>query len=148
MFEFNESLSGTADGNARYLYSLELPNALEIPADGQYWLSIVAILDRGGGANEPEWGWVAASSANEPHAHHWINDPGNFIEQDVDASFVLFLELCADVDRDGDVDSEDFFLFLDAFAAKNLDICDRDHTTVCDSEDFFLFLDLFAEGCD
>ncbi|MCB9846425.1 MAG: hypothetical protein H6811_10625 [Phycisphaeraceae bacterium] len=53
----------------------------------------------------------------------------------------------ADLDEDGDVDGDDFFLYLDAFAAGDADVCDLDMDGDCDSDDFFLYLDLFAMGC-
>ncbi|MCH7910893.1 MAG: hypothetical protein IIB38_14925 [Candidatus Hydrogenedentes bacterium] len=57
-------------------------------------------------------------------------------------------DLCpADIDGDGDIDSDDFFAYLDAVAAGNVDICDIDGDADCDAEDFFGYLDLFAAGC-
>ena len=53
----------------------------------------------------------------------------------------------ADLDGDGDVDSEDFFAYLDAFASGDADICDIDGDGDCDADDFFGYLDLFAQPC-
>ena len=53
----------------------------------------------------------------------------------------------ADLDADGDLDSDDFFAFLDAFADGDARVCDIDGDGDCDAEDFFGFLDLFASGC-
>ena len=53
----------------------------------------------------------------------------------------------ADVDGDGDADSKDFFAYLDAFAAGDMDVCDIDGDGDCDVDDFFEFLDLFAQSC-
>ncbi len=53
----------------------------------------------------------------------------------------------ADLDNDGDADSDDFFAYLDAFAGDNLPVCDIDNDGDCDSDDFFGYLDLFAQGC-
>ncbi len=53
----------------------------------------------------------------------------------------------ADVDRDGDADSEDFFAFLDAFGDADIGICDLDGDGDCDAEDFFLLLELVGVGC-
>ncbi len=55
---------------------------------------------------------------------------------------------CAsDLDGDGQTDADDFFFYLDAFAAGNSDVCDIDRDADCDAEDFFGYLDLFAAGC-
>ncbi len=53
----------------------------------------------------------------------------------------------ADLDGDGDADADDFFLYLDAFAAGNQTVCDIDGDGDCDADDFFAYLDLFAQGC-
>ena len=54
----------------------------------------------------------------------------------------------ADIDGDGDADADDFFDYLDAFAAGDLGVCDIDGDGDCDADDFFGYLDLFAAGCD
>ncbi|MFG0328241.1 MAG: GC-type dockerin domain-anchored protein [Phycisphaerales bacterium JB037] len=60
---------------------------------------------------------------------------------------------------DGDADGDDFFFYLDAFAANNLAVCDLTGSSDpndpsfdvpdgdCDGDDFFRYLDLFAQGC-
>ncbi len=53
----------------------------------------------------------------------------------------------ADIDGDGDADADDFFAYLDAFAAGDLGVCDIDGDGDCDADDFFGYLDLFAQGC-
>ncbi len=67
------------------------------------------------------------------------------------AVWVLFLDgspnCAADLDGDGDADADDFFDYLDAFAADDLDVCDIDGDADCDADDFFGYLDLFAAGC-
>jgi hypothetical protein len=74
---------------AGYAYTVVLPSPYTLPASGVYWVSVVAILDRGGGADEPQWGWIAAQAVNPPGAHQWFFSPGNFTEQGNDVSFVL-----------------------------------------------------------
>ncbi len=59
----------------------------------------------------------------------------------------LSIRCPADLDGDGDADADDLFVFLDAIAAGDLDICDLDGDADCDAEDFFLFADLLASGC-
>ncbi len=53
----------------------------------------------------------------------------------------------ADLDGDGDADADDFFAYLDAFAANDLGTCDIDDDGDCDADDFFGYLDQFALGC-
>ncbi len=47
---------------------------------------------------------------------------------------------------DGDIDSEDFFYYLDRFAAGDSE-ADIDGDGDTDADDFFAYLDLFAAGC-
>ncbi len=54
----------------------------------------------------------------------------------------------ADIDGDGDIDADDFFAYLDAFAAGDLGVCDIDGDGDCDGDDFFGYLDRFAQGCE
>ncbi|MCC5787921.1 MAG: dockerin type I repeat-containing protein [Phycisphaerales bacterium] len=51
-----------------------------------------------------------------------------------------------DLNGDGVVDADDFFLFLQLFAAGDLR-ADMNNDGVIDADDFFLFLNLFAQGC-
>lgn len=53
----------------------------------------------------------------------------------------------ADLDGDNDADSDDFFAYLEAFAAGDTNTCDIDNDNDCDAEDFFTYLDRFAAGC-
>ncbi|MCB9844969.1 MAG: PQQ-binding-like beta-propeller repeat protein [Phycisphaeraceae bacterium] len=52
----------------------------------------------------------------------------------------------ADIDGDGDADGDDFFTYLDLFAAGDPD-ADLDGDGDRDADDFFAYLDLFAQGC-
>ncbi|MCB9846047.1 MAG: S8 family serine peptidase [Phycisphaeraceae bacterium] len=52
----------------------------------------------------------------------------------------------ADIDGDGDADGDDFFGYLDLFAAGD-DNADLDGDGDRDADDFFMYLDLFALGC-
>ena len=47
----------------------------------------------------------------------------------------------ADLDSDGAADADDFFAYLDGFAAGDLAICDIDGDGDCDADDFFAYLD-------
>lgn len=55
-------------------------------------------------------------------------------------------ECPADLDGDGDADGDDFFAYLDLFAAGDPD-ADLDGDGDRDADDFFAYLDLFALGC-
>ncbi len=52
----------------------------------------------------------------------------------------------ADLDGDEDVDADDFFAYLDIFAAGD-PAADLDGDGDTDADDFFAYLDLFAAGC-
>ncbi len=52
----------------------------------------------------------------------------------------------ADLDFDGDADADDFFAYLDQFAAGAC-AADRDFDGDADADDFFAYLDAFAAGC-
>ncbi|MCB9846059.1 MAG: hypothetical protein H6811_08750 [Phycisphaeraceae bacterium] len=52
----------------------------------------------------------------------------------------------ADIDGDGDADGDDFFGYLDLFAAGDA-AADLDGDGDRDADDFFLYLDFFAAGC-
>ena len=75
--------------------------------------------------------------------------PEGLVEAGLDAVLIqtIACESCvADFEGDGDLDAEDFFAFLDAFAASD-DAADLEGDGDWDAEDFFLYLDAFANGC-
>ncbi|TVS09162.1 MAG: hypothetical protein EA423_00440, partial [Phycisphaerales bacterium] len=51
-----------------------------------------------------------------------------------------------DLNNDGVVDADDFFLFLQFFAAGDMR-ADMNCDNLIDADDFFEFLTLFAAGC-
>ncbi len=60
---------------------------------------------------------------------------------------LVILSFCeADLDSDGDIDADDFFAYLDLFAADDL-LADINGNGTIDSDDFFGYLDMFVEGC-
>ena len=83
------------------------------------------------------------------HALVGVVDDGDPLSTNTVVVFRLEgLDACpADLDGDGDTDAEDFFSYLDAFAAGDVETCDIDADQDCDAEDFFGYLDLFAAGC-
>ncbi len=150
VFEFTEVQYADVGGRAGYEYTIDLGEPFDVSADEQLWVTIVALLARGGGEVEPQWFWIVTGSVNQPPAQQWFFDPGNFGSIGVDMSFVLFAasDSCpADLDGDGDADADDFFAYLDAFAAGDFGVCDIDTDGDCDADDFFGYLDLFAQGC-
>lgn len=61
--------------------------------------------------------------------------------------FSVFIPECrADMNRDGVVDADDFFLYLQLFAAGD-PRADINDDGVINADDFFEYLDLFAAGC-
>ncbi len=61
--------------------------------------------------------------------------------------FSVFIPVCrADMNRDGVVDADDFFLYLQLFAAGDAR-ADMNQDGVINADDFFEYLDLFAAGC-
>lgn len=152
------------DGIAGYRYELDLPTPFAISSAGQYWISIVAILDRGGGTNEPQWGWVASITQTPPLSHQWFFSPGNFAPTTVDSAFVLSRTqpsgCTADVDDgsgtgtpDGGVTIEDMLYYLFIFDAGLIaaDIDDGSATGTTDGgvtiDDLLYFLVRFDAGC-
>ncbi len=75
-------------------------------------------------------------------------DLPNYVTNWISAEILSEAGGCAaDLDGDGDVDADDFFAYLDGFAAGDLGVCDIDGDGDCDADDFFGYLDLFAAGC-
>jgi hypothetical protein len=114
-------ISGT--GAIGYRYEVTLPQAFSPPSAGSYWVSVVAILPRGNGVEEPQWGWIQATTATAtaPSGMQWFFSPGNFTPFGHDVAFVLNGTdgpTCgsADYNGDGDVgtdaDIEAFFACL------------------------------------
>ncbi len=75
-----------------YHYTVNLPVPLGLSPSTTYWLSVVAILDRGGGSPEPQWGWAQALNNAPPFAQQWFFDPNHVFvtnPNNVNMSFVL-----------------------------------------------------------
>ena len=67
---------------------------------------------------------------------------------ELDGGFLVIMSVScpADITGNGVVDADDFFAYLDLFAAGD-PRADLDGNGVIDSEDFFLYLDFFVLGC-
>jgi hypothetical protein len=139
---------------AGYSYFVDLSAGFAVPAPGQYWVSVVAILARGGGADEPQWGWVQALGFNAPSAHQWFFQPGNFQPQGFDVSFTLAASTepsCpCDFNNDDVLNSQDFFDFVNCFLSPEScppGAADFNGDGMENSQDFFDFLACFSQGC-
>jgi hypothetical protein len=162
---------------AGYQYTIDLPLPFETGAAGEYWMSIVAVLDRGGSANEPQWGWVESPEDYGSIMAQWFFDPFNFQPNPNSAEMAFVLHAASDDGcaadltgssdpndpaygvPDGNADIADFFYFLDQFVASNLAEADLTGSSdpndpsygvpdgTLDGADFFFYLDLFVQGC-
>jgi hypothetical protein len=137
-----------------YHYTLRLFHPFTAIAGRTYWISIVAILDRGGTANEPQWGWAPATAAVAPNCQQWVSTPGAFTPQAGDAAFVLHGHGLCYANCDGSttppyLNINDFICFAAAFAAgdpySNCD--DSTRPILLNISDFVCFQSAFAAGC-
>lgn len=105
--------------------------------------------DIGGGEQSNGWLWNPGGGWGFP-------DDFKKVPADLDgtgqsgANFTLmgeFVGCAGDLDGDGDADADDFFDYVDSFAAGDFGVCDVDADGDCDADDFFAFLDDFARGC-
>jgi hypothetical protein len=174
---FTETQYNTVGGLPAYHYTVDLPTAFDVPADANYWVSIVAILARGGGAVEPQWFLMNSNDPNAiaPPAQQWFFAPGQFNTLGAGIGFVLAengAPTCApDLTTgaiagqpgygtpNGVLNNDDFFYYLAQFAAGNTAVADL--TTgaisgqpgygvpngIINNDDFFYYLGIFAAGC-
>jgi hypothetical protein len=109
---------GTVRG---YHYTVNLPTPFVISSTDNYWVSVTAILDRGGTANEPQWGWAQALSIAQPPARQWFFSPGNFNSINTDMGFVLNGTAGGpacdpDYNQDGNADQDDVAYLVNVIA--------------------------------
>lgn len=117
VWEFTETLYYTSpQGYGGYRYTVVIDPTFSISEVGQYWVSVVAILARGGGVNEPQWGWVSSTDFYSPSAHQWFFSPGNFAPTGGDVSLTLIGTsggfALGDLNCDGAVDAFDIDPFV------------------------------------
>ncbi len=157
-----------------YETEVALSPGFDVPSNGTYWVSVVAILGRGGAAIEPQWGWIQSSGSSGASGHQWFFSPGNFTPQGADFSFVLIEGAggCApDLTTgaipgqpgygvpNGVLNNDDFFYYLAQFAAGNIAVADLTTTAIpgspgygtpngiINNDDFFFYLSIFSAGC-
>jgi hypothetical protein len=139
-----------------YHYTLTLPATFAVPGAGSYWMSVVAILDRGGTSTEPQWGWAAATTVTPPFCKQWFFSPGNFIDQTNDEAFVLNGTVGGACYANCDASTtapilnvNDFICFQTQFAAgASYANCDGSTAPpVLNVNDFICFQTRFAAGC-
>ena len=139
-----------------YHYSLTLGTPFVVPSAGKYWMSVTAILDRGGTANEPQWGWIQATTLTGLPCKQRFFSP-NFNAQNQDVSFVLTgttggATCYANCDASSIapiLNVNDFTCFLNKFAAgDSYANCDAStNAPTLNVNDFTCFLNKFAAGC-
>ncbi|GMU80534.1 MAG: hypothetical protein AMXMBFR47_04050 [Planctomycetota bacterium] len=141
-------------GFAGYRYTVDLSPAYTIDTGGTYWISVVAILPRGGGSTEPQWGWIASSTITPPRAHQWFFNPGGFTEQGNDVAFSLIsggAPPCpGDLDGDGQVGLSDLAALLSNFGTPGgatPDQGDLDGDGDVDLSDLAILLGAFGTTC-
>jgi hypothetical protein len=103
-----------------YHYTLDLTAPVTVPA-GSYWMSVTAILGRGGSVNEPQWGWANSSGFVAPSAQQWFFAPGQFAPIGSDMSFVLHAadsgpSCDSDFNCDGNADQDDIGCMINVVA--------------------------------
>ena len=123
----------------------------------RYWISVTAILDRGGGANEPQWGWIQATSLRGLSCMQRFFSP-NFNPQNQDVSLVLkgttgggnpCYANCDSSTNPPILNVNDFTCFLNRFAAgESFANCDASTIApILNVNDFTCFLNAYAAGC-
>jgi hypothetical protein len=87
---FQETMIGNYAGWDVYQYNVNLdPNFYQEPGE-YYFVSVVAILARGGNADEPQWGWMSTHDIWNDSAVQWFFDPGNFSPLGNDMAFEFY----------------------------------------------------------
>jgi hypothetical protein len=144
----------TTPQGSRYHYSATLNPPFVPPSPGLYWMSVVAIVDRGGGAPDPQWGWVQTQTVTPPAAIQYVL--GSQLVINADVSFVVngtpgpvCYPNCDDSTVAPILNVLDFICFLNRFN-------DQDPYANCDNStvapvlnvlDFICYLNRFNDGC-
>jgi hypothetical protein len=141
----------TSGGGSRYHYSAALSPGFSPPSAGRYWVSVVGIVDRGGGSTDPQWGWIPATEVSPPAAVQFVF--GTQIALSDDVAFVLDGSVCyANCDFSSEppaLNVLDFNCFLNRFTSgDSYANCDGSTAEpVLNVLDFNCFLNRFTTGC-
>ncbi len=134
-----------------YHNTLSLSPAFTPPAAGSYWISVVAILDRGGTANEPQWGWNQAAGSTPPECMQWFFTPFLYQPQGQDVAFVLNGTAGGtcypDCNQSGGLSIADFICFQAEYVAGNLAYADCNQSGSLSIADFICFQAEYVAGC-
>jgi len=145
----------TTPTGSRYHYSADLNPPFVPPAPGQYWVSVVGIVDRGGSSTDPQWGWVTTASVTPPPAIQFFF--GSQLATNSDFSFVIngstggaaCYANCDNSTVAPVLNVLDFNCFLNQFSA-GASYANCDNSTVVpvlNVLDFNCFLNRFSAGC-
>jgi len=166
---------GNPEPTVGYEFSVELSPAFDVPADAQYWISVLALRGQCT-TGEPNFGWNTALITIPPDSRMSIvggtyQPTGN----NVDMAFALYQDSGGGCEPDltttaipgtpgygtpnGILNNDDFFYYLSQFAAGNVAVADLTTTAipgsagygvpngVINNDDFFYYLVLFSAGC-
>lgn len=132
-------------------YEFRAPAPFMLEAGTTYWL---VVYNTGGSSMS----WLASSPAELPtgiatHAGSLFSSITGPNPPDINSTTINSYEIStcgatfrADLNADGVLDADDFFLFLQYFAAGDTR-ADITNDGVIDSNDFFIFLNKFVLGC-
>ncbi|MCA9278059.1 MAG: hypothetical protein H6815_04635 [Phycisphaeraceae bacterium] len=155
VLSFNETVyhtvvsGGITNGWEGFHVTLNLNTPVQLPA-GDYWISVVAILDRGGTANEPQWGWIDAQNVVGSGCMQRFFSPTFGGPRSDDVAFVLegsVGSVCyADCDGSGALNIFDYICFGNEYAA-GTSYADCDGSGSLNIFDYICFGNEYAAGC-
>ncbi len=127
----------------------EPPAAFELEAGQAYWVHVRPVAVGAG----TSFGWDGTNPSTMPSGpaasaigFNFNGNPSSFFNR-LEVRGSAGGPVCVpDLNGDGVVDADDFFLFLQLFAAGDMR-ADFNNDGVIDADDFFMFLNLFAAGC-